>query len=312
MDKVRKVSYYPGCSLESTARDYADSIIGIARLLNVQLEELEDWSCCGATAAHSLNEFLSLALPIRNLLLAEAQGQDVVVPCGLCFNRLKTAEKALLGPEAATIMSRYLQYLAPVTEPDAELEAKAAPSEIIYQGKIKIWDLLDYFTQEAMLAIIRKKIKRPLQGLKVVCYYGCLVARPPRITDNINYENPVNMDRLVEVLGAEPYPWSHKTDCCGAGFAFCDPDLVDTLVQRLYERALEADAECFVVSCQMCQANLDLCQSRISQKFGKNYYLPVLYFTDLLGLALGHPEVRAWLDRHFINPSPLLLHKGLL
>jgi heterodisulfide reductase subunit B len=308
-----KVSYYPGCSLESTSRDYAESIAGVARLLDIQLEELDDWSCCGATAAHSVNEFLSLALPARNLLLAEAQGnKDVVVPCGLCFNRLKAAEKALLGPEAAEFLSRYFAHLAPIVELDAEHKPGALTAGSLYQGKIKIWDLLDYFTQESILERIQKKLKKPLEGLKAVCYYGCLVARPPRITDNKQYENPTNMDRLLEVLGAEPYPWSYKTDCCGGGFAVSRPDIIDTLVQRLYEHALEAEAECFVVSCQMCQANLDMSQSRISRKFGKNYYLPVLYFTDLIGLALRHRDVRSWLGRHFVNPFPLILRKGFI
>lgn len=307
-----KVSYYPGCSLESTAADYADSIQGVARWLDIQLEELEDWSCCGATAAHSLNEFLSLALPTRNLLLAEARGQDVIVPCGLCYNRLKTAEKVLLGPEAASFAARYRAHLEELNSLETGAEPGEAKEEKLYQGKIKIWDLLDFFTQERVLARIKEKLKRPLQGLKAVCYYGCLVARPPRVTENKEYENPTNMDRLFEVLGGTSYPWSYKTDCCGAGLALSRPDIIDTCVQRLYERALEADAECFVVSCQMCQANLDMPQNRIARKFGKHYYLPVLYFTDLIGLALGHPEVRNWLKRHFVNPFPLLMRKGLL
>ncbi|MDD3579617.1 MAG: CoB--CoM heterodisulfide reductase iron-sulfur subunit B family protein [Desulfobacca sp.] len=307
-----KVSYYPGCSLESTARDYAESIQGLARWLDIQLEEIDDWSCCGATAAHSLNEFLALALPTRNLLLAEAVGLDVVVPCALCFNRLKAAEKVLLGPEAAQFESRYLTHLAQENGLETGAQSEGPIKDRLYQGKIKIWDLLDYLTQEAVLSRITAKIKHPLKGLKTVCYYGCLVARPPRVTDAQQCEDPTNMDRLVEVLGAKAYPWSYKTDCCGAGLAVSRPDIIDTLVQRLYEHALEAEAECIVVSCQMCQANLDMVQSRISHKFGKHYYLPVLYFTELIGLALGIPGVRTWLKRNFVNPFPLLMRKGLL
>lgn len=283
-----QVSYYPGCSLEHSARDYNESIFGVARLLGLELAEVDDWNCCGATAAHSINDYLALALPARNLVRAERQGRDVVVPCALCFNRLKAAEKALRGNKA-----------------------KALGLE--YQGKIKVWDLLDYLTQPAMLAVIKEKLVKPLQGLKAVAYYGCLVARPPKITDHQeDYEDPQNMDRLLKLLGADPYPWSYKTDCCGAGFTISRPDIIDTLVQRLYDRALEAGAECFVVSCQMCQANLDLPQERISRQAGKQYYLPVLYFTELLGLALGHPEVRTWLSRHFVDPEPLLRRRGLL
>jgi len=282
-----KVSYYPGCSLEGTANDYAASIEAVAPLLDVDLEELDDWNCCGATAAHSIDHSLSLDLPMRNLLIAAQAGQDVVVPCALCFNRLKVAEKALRGPEAR----RW---------------GEVSPSSI------KIWDLLDFLTQPAILTALSQKVVKPLKDLKAVGYYGCLVARPPDITDKVDYENPQNMEELLKVLGATPLEWSFKTDCCGAGLAVARPDIIDTLVHRLYERALAAGAECLVVSCQMCQANLDIPQERISRKFGKDYYLPVLYFTELIGLALGLPEAAGWLDKHLVDPKPLLRSKELL
>jgi heterodisulfide reductase subunit B len=280
-----KVSYYPGCSLEGTAIDYAASISAAAELLDVQLEELEDWNCCGATAAHSINHRLSLELPARNLAIAQEVGQDVVVPCALCFNRLKVAEKALLGPEGEEL-------------------------GVSFRGGFKIWDLLDYLTQEAHLRAVAGKVVRPLTGLRAVAYYGCLVARPPFITDKKDAENPQNLERLLGVLGAEPLDWSFKTDCCGAGLAVSRPDIIDTLVERLYERALRAGAECLVVSCQMCQANLDLPQQRIARKSAQDYYLPVFYFTELLGLALGHPGAAAWLDKHLVDPKPLLRKIG--
>jgi heterodisulfide reductase subunit B len=282
-----KVSYYPGCSLEGTALDYAASIAAVAPLLDLDLAEIEDWSCCGASAAHSIDHHLALALPARNLALAEAAGLDVVVPCALCFNRLKAAHQALdgRGPKG---------------------DKMAASS----QGGVKIWDLLDYFTQEDLLSQLAQKVVKPLTGLKAVAYYGCLVARPPAVTGKADYENPQNMEKLLGVLGAEPLDWSFQTDCCGAGLAVARPDLIDTLVERLYDRALKAGAECVVVSCQMCQANLDLSQERIAKKVGKEYYLPILYFTELMGLALGHPEAPKWLARHLVDPRPLLARKG--
>jgi heterodisulfide reductase subunit B len=275
-----KVSYYPGCSLEGTAADYAASIAGVAPLLGLELAELEDWNCCGASAAHSLNHQLAIELPSRNLALAQKAGRDVVVPCALCFNRLKAAEKALERPGEGQL------------------------------GSIKIWDLLDFLTQKAWLAALSRKVVRPLAGLRVVGYYGCLASRPPKISDKEDWENPQNLERLLTVLGAEPLDWSYKTDCCGAGLAVARPDLIDTLVSRLYDRALRAGADCFVVSCQMCQANLDLTQTRISKKLGKDYYLPVFYFTELIGLALGHPEVKKWLAGHLVDPLPLLEKLG--
>ncbi len=275
-----KVSYYPGCSLEGTAVDYAASIAGVAGRLDLTLAELPDWSCCGASAAHSLDHQAAVALPARNLNIARKIGLDVVAPCALCFNRLKVAEKAL------------------------EADGRGSP--------VRVWDLLDFLTQPIFLKILARKVVRPLTGLNAVCYYGCLVARPPALTDKADHENPGNMERLLESLGATPLDWSFKTDCCGAGLAVARPDLIDTLVQRLYERALRAGAECLVVSCQMCQANLDLPQRRISEKFGKPYDLPVIYFTELIALALGHPEVDHWLSRHLVDPRPLLKAKGLL
>ena len=281
-----KITYYPGCSLEGTAVDYAASIAAIAALLDVELMELFDWNCCGASSAHSLSHDLALTLPARNLTLAEAAGRDVVAPCALCFNRLKKAEKALQGPEAHEL-------------------------GVPYQGGIKIWDLLDYLTQDSFLKALAPKVLHPLTNLHAVCYYGCLAARPPAVTDNLAYENPQNMDRLLQVLGAGSIDWSFKTDCCGAGLAIARPDIIDVLVQRLYDRALASGAECFVVSCQMCQANLDLSQERISRKFGQDYYLPVFYFTELIGLAVGHPDAPKWLARHLVDPMPLLKTKGL-
>ena len=281
-----KITYYPGCSLEGTAVDYAASIAATAALLDVQLMELFDWNCCGASSAHSLSHDLALTLPARNLALAEEAGRDLVAPCALCFNRLKAAEKALRRPEGAEL---------------------GIPS---HDG-IKIWDLLDYLTQKVFLEALTPKVVHPLTNLHAVCYYGCLAARPPAVTDNMDYENPQNMDRLLQVLGAPSIDWSFKTDCCGAGLAIARPDIIDVLVQRLYDRALASGADCFVVSCQMCQANLDLSQERISRKFGKDYYLPVFYFTELIALALGHPDAPKWLARHLVDPMPLLKTKGL-
>jgi heterodisulfide reductase subunit B len=282
-----KISYYPGCSLEATARDYRESLEYVCREIGIELTEVEDWSCCGATAAHSTDEFLSLALPARNLMLAEKTGLDMVVPCPMCFNRLKSTEYALRNEK-------------PEGLPYA------------FEGRIKVWDLLDFLSQPETLTRIRRKVSRSLSDLNVVCYYGCMANRPPKVTEALNHENPQHMDRLLKALGAQVMDWSYKTDCCGASHTVARPDIVQTLVQRLYERALEAGAEAIVVSCQMCQANLDLPQGKISGIFGKAYDLPILYFTELIGLAWQAPEAKSWLARHLVNPLPLLSRKGVL
>jgi heterodisulfide reductase subunit B len=281
-----KVSYYPGCSLEATAKDYQESLEYVCKKLEIELEEVPDWSCCGATAAHSTDERLSLALPTRNLALAEQMGMDLVVPCPMCFNRLKTASYEL---------------------------KKGPRPEIPYafKGDLKVWDLLDFLSHPDRLPRIQAGVKQSLKDLTVVCYYGCMSNRPPKVTGAGACENPRNMDALVKALGASVSDWSYKTDCCGASHTVARPDIVQTLVNRLYERALEAGAEAIVVSCQMCQANLDLPQKKISKLFHQDYDLPIFYFTELIGLAWQVPEVKTWLSRHLVNPEPLLKRKGL-
>ena len=282
-----RVSYYPGCSLEATARDYQESLAHVCKQLGIELEEIPDWSCCGASAAHSTDEFLSLALPARNLALAEQIGLDMVVPCPMCFNRLKTAGRELKkGPVDGL--------------------------DFTFSGRIKIWDLLDYLSQPVWLSQIEARVKKPLKDLSVVCYYGCMASRPPKITEAGEPENPQNMDVLLKALGATVHDWSYKTDCCGASHTVARPDIVHTLVQRLYERAMEAGAEAIVVSCQMCQANLDIPQSKIADIFQREYNLPILYFTELIGVSWAAPEAGTWLSRHLVNPEPLLKQKGLI
>lgn len=274
---MKRVSYYPGCSLEGTARDYSESIQAACQELGIDLEELADWNCCGATAAHSIDQEAAIALSGRNLALASRMGYDLVVPCPLCFNRLKTAEKAKAHVEEG----------------------------------IRIWDLANFMSQEDILDLIKAKVIRPLTGIKAVCYYGCMSSRPPQITDADNCENPMGMDRILERLGAEVFPWSYKTDCCGASHAIARPDLVFQLVRKLYEKAIAAGANCIAVSCQMCQANLDMYQDKICREFGTEYYLPIIYFTELIGLAMGHGGARTWFSRHFVDPTRLFAKAGL-
>lgn len=276
-----KVGYYPGCSLKGTARDYAASIDGCCNLLGIELSELNDWNCCGATAAHSLSEEAARGLAARNIAIASAAGLDMLVPCPLCFNRLKTA-----GHKA--------------------MEEGGDPAG----EKVKIWDLANFIAREDLLAYLSRSVKRELGGLKAVCYYGCMASRPPRITGEPDYENPQSMDRIMRAIGVDVRDWSFKTDCCGASHLVARPDIVFTLVGRLYSEARKAGAECIVVSCQMCQANLDLHQKEILGEGSQP--IPILYFTELLGISLGFPPAVKWLKGHFVDPVPLLEGKGLL
>jgi len=264
------VTYYPGCSLESSARDYDESTRAVCAALGIRLHELPDWTCCGATSAHSVDEDLAISLPALNLPAAKRLGTDVLVPCPLCFNRLKRAAQ---DPAYSSI---------------------------------GIYDLAAYISQEKWLEKIRSGLKVSLEAIKAVCYYGCMANRPPKVTQSADYEDPCDMDRIALALGVDLRDWSYKTDCCGASFSVSRQDVVFRLAKTLYDKALETGAECIIVSCQMCQANLDLFQDEISQYAGRGYHIPVFYFTELIGLGLGIKETRTWLRRHKTSPIAFL------
>ena len=272
------VGYYPGCSLHSTARDYQESITAVADLLDIQLKEVPDWNCCGATAGHALNHDLAIGLAARNLHRAEQAGLDVVVPCALCFHELKNGEKALMKGWNKT-------------------------PEYRFEGKIKIVDLLTYLAGDEMTARFKEKVVKPLTGLKAACYYGCQAVRPVDVTGHPCPENPTEMEKIVAACGAEPLDWSYKTDCCGASHSIPRADIVFKLVGDIYDRALETGAEAIIVSCQMCQANLDMYQDKIGAERGKSYKIPIIYFTELMGVAAGLSDARTWFSRHFVDPG---------
>jgi heterodisulfide reductase subunit B len=283
---VKEISYYPGCSLDGTAREYDESIRGVSSILGIQLHELEDWTCCGASSAHCTDEELAIDLAARNLAIAEKSNQDLLVPCVACYSRFKWAE----------------------------MESKEHPEKIhfAYRGKVPIRYALDFFCEGTILEEIKKKIKKPLTGLKVVCYYGCLTVRPPKMTGIKEYENPQHMDQLMELLGAETIPWSYKADCCGASLQLTRTDIVKKLSGKLLSMAKEAEADCLVTGCTMCHANLDTRQDELGKEVGENLNLPILYFTELMGLALGHKDVKKWLGHHITDPIKVLSAKGLI
>jgi len=237
-----KVSYYPGCSLDGTAREYGESTEAAAKALGVELKELPDWNCCGSSSAHATNDELAVGLAARDLTIADKIGMDVTVPCAMCYQRLKVAEKELL---------------------------KGVKGK--YSGNIRIKHLVDLFWDDVGEKAIIGKVKKPLEGLNPVCYYGCLTARPPKVTDAKRPEDPQEMDKLLKSLGANVKNWSYKTDCCGGSLILSIPDAAHKLIQKLLDMAQEAGADCIVAGCPMCQSNLDSWQKAISQESGKEY-----------------------------------------
>jgi heterodisulfide reductase subunit B len=283
-----EVSLYPGCSFDGVAREYRESVEAVSKILSVEFKELPDWTCCGASSAHVANDKLAVALAAANLEIADRVGRDLVVPCAACFQRLKVAEK-------------HLKQGKPVEGFSGK-----------YEGMIHIKPIVDFFWENVGEKALKEKVKRPLKGLNPVCYYGCLTARPPKVTDAKNAEDPQEMDRLLRTLGADVKNWSFKTDCCGGNLTLSRPDLQLKLTRKLLDMAEEAGADCIVTECPMCHMNLDSKQKEISQEAGKTYNTPVFYFSELMGLAFGERSVEKWLGRHTVDPRPLLRQRGLI
>ncbi len=283
-----KASYYPGCSLHGVAREYNESTEAVAGKLDINLAELDDWNCCGASSAHATSDELAMALPARNLRLADKAGMDLVVPCAACYSRLKSAEKKLLS--------------------DDGVEGIADK----FQGGFQVKHLVDFLWENVTEDEILSKITRPLTGLSVVCYYGCLITRPPRTTGVADADNPESMDNLMKTVGADVRDWSYKTDCCGAGHVLTLPHVAQQMIKKILDMALEAGAEAIASGCPMCQSNLDRTQEDISRDTGTKYNIPIFYFTELMGLAFGDKSAEKWLSRHIVDPRPLLKQKGLI
>jgi heterodisulfide reductase subunit B len=284
-EDLHTYAYYPGCSQHSTGLEYGLSTQAVFRHLGFELEELEDWNCCGASSAHALDHNLALALPARNLALAQSAGHDLVTPCAACFSRMKGTDYVLRH------------------DPKKRAEVEAVIG-FQFTGDISVRPVLAVLYEDYRPERISAQVRHSLEGLKVVTYYGCLLVRPPHVTEFDNPDDPHVMRELMQAVGAEIMPWSHATDCCGAGLSLSRSDLVTGLVSRLVERAREAGAEALVTACPLCQVNLEMRQSA-------NPKMPAFYFTELLGLAFGLPDARKWWGKHLIDPRPVLRSAGL-
>ena len=280
------IAYYPGCSLHSTATEYDKSTRAVCEALEINLVEPKGWQCCGGTAAHRTDPEAAFRLPIENLSVIEQSGfGEVTMPCAACFNRHKAA-----------------QYEA------RQDEHHAIPDDYPYQGTVRVSTLSDAILRHAGVEGVQARVERPLDGLRVVCYYGCLLTRPPDVTGATHPENPTEMDSLMTALGMEVHDWSYKTSCCGATHSLTRPDIVRDLSSNLIARAREAGADALVVACPLCHTNLDGRQFQMKLK----ETTPVFYFTQLMALALGLPEKAAALNKNLVDPRPLLQSKGIL
>jgi heterodisulfide reductase subunit B len=272
-------SYYPGCTLHSTGVEFGASARAVLDALGVELKELDDWNCCGATSGHSMGHELGVLLAGRNLLIAQQTGMELLVPCVACYSRLRHAQHAL---------SENLDWQKKL----------GSTVGIAWKGGAVVESALSIVANKIPAEEITQRVKRQLKGLKVVPYYGCLLARPRTLTDAPNPDYPMDLDQLLVKLGAEVMEWSYKTDCCGASLSLTRSEQVVRLVGKLVDKAVEAGADCIATACPMCQANLEMRQG--------NRQMPVFYFTELMGLAFGLNEAGKWWSKHIIDPRPLL------
>lgn len=289
-----KVSYYPGCSLEETAQAYDVSARRVCQHLGIDLEEIPQWSCCGSSPGLKMNHLLSTSLGAHNLAQAQRQElSEVVIPCPFCFRRLLSAKQEVHADR---------QLKTQVEEAiDAELN-----------GDLNVSNLLGFLRYSVGLDTIGANVEKPLAGLKVLPYYGCYLVKPGAVTGYDDPENPVSMDQILAALGAEVLPWDFKTECCGASLAVSKTEVVRELSGRLIREATWRGADALVVACQLCQANLDLRQAEIGRSDKKKYAIPILYFTQLIGLAFGLPYKDLGLKSHIVNPKNMLASKDLL
>lgn len=287
---ANSVAYYPGCSLHSTAPEYDHSAKQVCEALGIRLIEPRGWICCGSSAAHRYDPEVALRLPMENLRLMEQSGfQEVTMPCAACFNRHKSA----------------LYEIRHHPESKSNLDAQTG---YVYEDRVEVNSLYQTIIKRISLDGLSHKVQKPLMNLRLVCYYGCLLTRPPEITEATQPENPLEMDLIMKTIGAEVLDWSYKTTCCGASHSLTRPDIVIELSGRLTQYAEQSGADAIVVACPLCHANLDARQFQMDLPAP----MPVLYFTQLMAIALGLPEIAAKLDKNMIDPRPLLNHKGLL
>lgn len=276
-----KIGFYPGCSLNGTSREYNESVKVLAKSMNIDLVEIKDWNCCGATAAHSMSKALSLALPARVLSLAEQQGLDeIVVPCASCYNRLSVTQHELKNDEAlkGDVLSA---------------------TELPYRGKVKILNVMQLI-EKYMLDTLPDKIVKPFAH-KVACYYGCLLVRPHKILKFDRLEDPQSMDKIMTLLGATSLDWAFKTECCGAGLSVSRTDLVGKLSGNILKDANDRGAEAVIVACPMCQSNLDMRRPAANKYLNETITIPVLYITQAIGLAIGLSPKELGIQRHFVK-----------
>ena len=290
---MNQYAYFPGCTLRSSGRDYRRSLKATLHALEIKLVEVRDWTCCGASAAPATSRLTSVALPAMNLLHAERQGfEKLVAPCPGCLSRFKGANRDLAhDPDLKTKIDEVLKGF--------------------YQGNVKAMHPLEVFL-ELGLENIRRRVTKRLSGLRIACYYGCLLTRPPQVAQFDDVEHPQSMDAVVLALGAEPVEWSFKTECCGSTMTLTHSEMVLQLSNAILKEAKEAGADAIAVACPLCQMNLDSRQRQIEETYHTTYKIPIFYITQLMGLAFGAYPREVGAHTLITSPREVLGSVGLM
>ncbi len=285
-----KYAYFPGCSVEASAQEYEKSTMAVNKVLGIEFIEIPDWNCCGSIdAVHAYNPKLSLCLSARNFSIVEGMNLDIVTLCSACFFTLSRAGKML--------------------REDSDL--KCAVNRIINDaglkptGEVKVRHYLDVLVNDVGFEKIAENVKIPLKGLKVAPYYGCLLVRPPQIKSFDDPEHPKSMDRIVEALGGESMHYNDKTRCCGASLVLTDESVMLEMTKDILLSAKNLGADCIVTPCPMCHFNLDAKQKEIESHYGLRINMPILYFTQLMGIAFGLGSKELGLNRNIVSPSKI-------
>jgi heterodisulfide reductase subunit B2 len=283
------VAYYPGCSLHASSALYDNQSQRIFKELGINLKEIDDWNCCGATSAGKTDDFLSVAMPARNIGIAESTGLDeILIPCSACYSRTLVAQKRLEKEEGM-------------------LETMNSELARPIKNTIKISSILEMLLPKVKSGELKEKAVNNLEDIKPVCYYGCMMTRfPVNVDVPDNVENPQGMEKILKALGANAIDWNGKTDCCGASAAVNDNGTSINLMAKIMQDAVSRGANCFVTTCPMCQLNLDMHQEKFCEQASISQRLPVYFITELIGIAMGISPQELQIDRHFTESISLL------
>ena len=278
-----KVAYYPGCSGQGTSLEYDTSTRAVCKALDVELMDIPDWSCCGSSPAHTVNPVLSAALSARNLAQVEAMGMTkAATPCPSCLTNLRTASHKMDDPAFRDKVNALL--------------------DVPCRNAVDTQSVLQVLAENVDPGLIKSKVVKPLTGIKIACYYGCIMNRPPEVMRFDHHENPMAMDNLMALLGAEVVPFPLKVECCGASYGIPRGDIVARLSGKLLDASRDVGADAIVTACPLCQMNLDLRQGQINDALRENFRIPVFYYTQLLGYALGIDRAELGFEKLCVDP----------